>query len=323
MTKITFLGTGEAFAPSIDTGKYGRGKSTTSYLIEPHYPGSKSIMVDAGYSAVASLSSLLANHGRTFADVPDVFLLTHGHGDHYGGFPALLMKIWEEVNGIVGSDKRGKERELEIVSANQRILPKNIDQMVRQATVLENPLERMTWLSMEEDYEGFFERFKSQGPTLSYKMLNPSGDFIGEGLSKVNITSAPTKHGAPNMAYRFDKEGSFAISGDGSLTDESKKLFEGVDLLIHEGFDILKDSYGTNHASVKDVVNYAIEAGIPSIAIVHVNRQERMKIQEIKNEIIRAKKNKVSLVFPEDHWSADVYEDTKGALFFDETTAPY
>lgn len=276
-------------------------------------------MVDAGYSAVASLSSLLANQGGTFANVPDVFLLTHGHGDHYGGFPALLMKIWEEINGIVGSDKKGKERKLEVVSANQRILPKHIDEMVKQVTKLEDPLERMTWLSMEEDYEGFFERFKAQGPTLSYRMLNPNGDFIGEDRrSRINIAAAPTKHGAPNMAYRFDKEGNFAISGDGSLTDESQKLFQEVDLLIHEGFDILKDSYGTNHASVKDVVNYAIEAEIPSVAIVHVNRQERMKKTEIEDEIKRAKRNGVSLVFPEDHWSAEVYEDIKGALFFDE-----
>ena len=87
---------------------------------------------------------------------------------------------WEEVNGIVGSDKKGKERKLEVVSANQRILPKHIDEMVKQVTKLEDPLERMTWLSMEEDYEGFFERFKAQGPTLSYRMLNPNGDFIGE-----------------------------------------------------------------------------------------------------------------------------------------------
>ena len=317
MTKITFLGTGEAFAPLRDTKKYGKGKATTSYLIEDYHPGSKSIMVDAGYSAVASLSSLLANQGRKFADVPDIFLLTHGHGDHYGGFPALLMSIWEEVNGVVGDDKRGKERKLEVISANQRILPKHIDQMIKQATGLENPLERMAWLSMEEDYEGFFERFKTQGPTLSYRMLNPGGDSVGEGISKFNITAAPTKHGAPNMAYRFDSRGSFAISGDGSLTDESKKLFQGIDLLIHEGFDILKDSYGTNHASVKDVVNYAIEAEIPSVAIIHANRQERMKLREIKSEIKKAEKNGVFLVFPNDHWNAEVYGDARGALFFD------
>ena len=274
MLNVTFLGTGEAFDPD---------RCTTSYLIE--HKGDKSdcsIMIDCGYDAPKSLMRLLDKQGRSLADVPNALLFTHEHGDHFGGLPALLMPIWEEVNGIVGNRKDGIKRKLEVMSAHPH---------------LSTPERIMK--HMEEDYKGFFERFKREGPTLSYRTLNPDGDFIYE----LRVSAAQTTHGAPNYAYRLgDGEREIAISGDGALTDKSRELFRGVDLLVHEGFYV--DQSSKNHASIKEVVDYAIEAKLPRVAIVHVNREERRKIGEIDNLIEYARKNGVHVFLPFEHYVA-------------------
>src|SRR3989344_6147159 len=249
MTTITFLGTGEAFDPN---------RSTTSYLIENNI--AQTLMVDCGYDSPKSLMRYLKKHGKSVADVPNSLLFTHEHGDHFGGLPALLMPIWEEVNGIVGKRKDSLQRKIEIASAHEYLLLR-----VEQA--------------METDYKGFFERFKKEGPDISLRALKAEGDVI----RGFRIRAALTSHGAPNFAYRFDDiDGkSFAISGDGAFTDASRELFSGTNLLIHEGFNVL-GSGGKNHASIEQVVDYAVTTSIPRAYIVHVNREEREKLDDIE-----------------------------------------
>jgi len=267
MTRITFLGTGEAFDPD---------RTTTSYLIQN---SQGCIMVDCGYDASKSLMRFLKKRNQSLADVPDVLLLTHEHGDHFGGIPALLMPIWEEVNGIVGNRKNGIGRKITIASAHSYLLDR-----VQE--------------TMEGDYKGFFERFKREGPDISLKVINRDGDK----LLGYDITAAETSHGARNFAYRFQitGENSFAISGDGAFTDNSQKLYRGVGFLIHEGFNVM-GSGGKNHASIEQVVDYAIAEGIPKVAIVHVNREERNKVESVRTLKQRAREKGVEVFLPDDH----------------------
>jgi ribonuclease BN (tRNA processing enzyme) len=126
----------------------------------------------------------------------------------------------------------------------------------------------------------------------------------------LTVKAAPTVHGAANFAYRFSFgcPATFAISGDGALTDETRELFSSVEFLIHEGFYV--DQSSQNHASIKDVVDYAIEARIPEVAIVHVNREERKKAGEIADLIERAKAQDVRVFLPEDHDFHCLYDET-------------
>jgi ribonuclease BN (tRNA processing enzyme) len=266
MTSIRFLGTGEAFDPD---------RTTTSYLIES---GNQTLMIDCGYDAPRALMRYLARIGKSVADVPNYVLFTHEHGDHFGGLTGLLMPIWEEVNGVVGPRRDGLGRKIEIACANEDILPR-----VEQA--------------MERDYAGFFERFKREGPGISLRKIKPKGDSIA-GLS---VKAAPTIHSVQNFAYRFtDSQGhSFAISGDGALSDQSRELFCGVDVLIHEGFNVL-GSAGKNHASIEQVASYAISARINQVHIVHVNREERKKTDEIRRLQKEAIARGVSLFMAEE-----------------------
>lgn len=241
-------------------------------------------MVDCGYDSPKSLMKYLFSNGLSLVNSPQALLLTHEHGDHTGGIPALLIAIWEEVNGIVGDCKIGNKRKLEILSANKNLLGK-----------ISNDVER--------DYKGFWNRLKSEGPNIRMRKINPQNDSFGGYI----IRGAQTIHGVVNFSYRFESpQGkSFVLSGDGALNEKTRELFQEVDLLVHEGFNVF-GSEETNHASIEEVVNYAIEAKIPRVGIVHVNRAERKKQDEIAQLIEKAKTKGIDLFLPEDCQSIEI-----------------
>ncbi len=265
MITLTHVGTGEAIDPN---------RVNTSYLIEHN---DKMLLVDCGYDVYKSVMRLLEKRKRMLDDVPHGVLLTHGHGDHMGSIGALLLGMWEESNGVVGTSKKGIEREVEIFSANPELFP-------------------FIETRMQNDYPGFFARFGKEGPRISYTEVKPGSNIYG-----MRIDCAVTQHSVKNFAYRFKTEtADFAISGDGALTDASRKLFEKVPLLIHEGFTIIDDP-GKNHASVKQVLDYANDAQIPNVRIVHVNREQRGKENEINEMRKYARARNIELSFPVDH----------------------
>lgn len=66
---------------------------------------------------------------------------------------------------------------------------------------------------------------------------------------------------------------SFAFSRDGELTAESRTLFEGCDLLVHEAF--MPDENVAGHGNAHDVIAYAAEHGIADLRLVHLDWQIR------------------------------------------------
>jgi ribonuclease BN (tRNA processing enzyme) len=272
MTKITFIGTGEAFDPN---------RANTSYLIEDN---GKSIMIDCGYDSAKSLMRYLSSTGKSLVDHPSALLLTHEHGDHTLGIPALLIPIWEEVNGIVGNCKIKNKRKLDILSSNSELLGRIAS-------------------DVERAYSGLWNRFEAEGPQILTRKINSSGDE----LYGFKIRSAQTDHSVANFAYKFETPSgkSFAVSGDGGLNDQTKELFEGVDFLFHEGFNIRR-SGGKNHSSIEQVVDYALQSGISTVGIVHINRQERIKINEINQLVKKAKSVGIALFLPKDHQSIEI-----------------
>jgi len=261
--QLTFIGTGEAF----DTNR-----ATTSYLVGNESPtGYKSTLVDCGYTTVPSLRRRVLNSsGRDLIDIPDNLVFTHFHGDHFAGLSALLIPLWDEVR------ERGAERDLTIASPDE---------------ILKQRVEKR----MGEDYPGLYERFEADGLNIHFRKMSPDRDCLGNLI----VTSALARHSVPNYAYRFSNgTKSFAISGDGSLTEESKALYQGVDLLVHEGFFV--DVSSQNHASIEEVVDFAISERIPQVAIVHVNQSEREKKSKIRGLVEKASEKGVSVFFPND-----------------------
>ena len=74
-TCVTFLGTGDAFSAG--------GRHMAAYLIESP---EGSLLLDCGPTILASLN----RHGLS-AEPIDAVLLSHFHGDHFGGLPFLFL----------------------------------------------------------------------------------------------------------------------------------------------------------------------------------------------------------------------------------------
>ena len=270
MVKFTFLGTGEAFDPE---------RFNSSYLIEID---GKSLMVDCGADSFKSLMKYAYCKGSGLVEYPDGILITHDHGDHLIGVPAIFMAMNEEVNGIVGSAMIGKDRVVDLMSANPHVL--DVEDLVRRSGFGNWPL------------------FQEKGPTVRKRVIDRNGDEI----YGMKVRAGETIHSVINYAYRFELPNgkSFAISGDGNLTDEGRELFRGVDYLIHEGYRVLGDA-GPLHGSAEKILDYAIEAGIKNVGIVHMNREQRKRAKDLQQLFEKARVNGINLFFPNDHDELD------------------
>lgn len=258
--ELTLLGTGEAF----DSDRYN-----TSYLLKT---SSESIMIDCGYDSSKSLRRVLKSRGRSFLDTPDNILFTHFHGDHFAGLSALLIPLWDDVRNS------RQQRRLTILSPD-----KSLQERVEKR--------------MSEDYPGLYEEFGKEGLCIDFRNIDPKEDYIG----KLNVRGVLTNHSIENYAYRFEEDDlSFSISGDGALSNESRELYRGTDLLIHEGFFV--DKASKTHASIQEVVDFAIAEKIPKVGIVHINQIERKEGQlKIQGIVKRAEEKEVEVFFPYDH----------------------
>jgi len=161
--------------------------------------------------------------------------------------------MWEELTGVASYNPPEQKRDIEIITGNPDFLHK-------------------IGMQLELSYPGFFDKFAKAG--LNVNVIPFVDDVERAGLK---ISSAPTNHSVLNDAYRFDNPQtgkSFAISGDGAFSDESRQLYQGVNLLIHEGFEVSGEAFGGKHASIEQVVEYAIQHQISTVAITHVHRTE-------------------------------------------------
>lgn len=278
MNELIFLGTGEAFNPEL---------STTSYLIKS---GNDSIMIDAGYKSPDQLMKLMSKDDPSesyLKEHPSHLLVTHLHGDHIAGIARLIVPAWE----------LGRTKELKIHCPKEGFkfehpVYGNLVDTASGAHSIESRLH-LDYGKLADVMEEQFSR-----KYTFWKNEQIIDDFI--------VTTAKTIHSVPNYALKFEyfgnvpsKNKKFAISGDGELTEDTKKLFEGVDLLVHEAF-FIDNPNAKNHATAKQVVDYAIEKGIPEVKLVHINRHELKKQKELENLFNFAAKNNVKLDIPKE-----------------------
>ncbi|MEM5785867.1 MAG: ribonuclease Z [Syntrophobacteraceae bacterium] len=224
--RVKFLGVGEAFDENLPN---------TSILVRAGGPeGSiSSVLLDCGFTAPPQVWKSCPD-----PDELDAIWISHFHGDHFFGIPALLTRFWES----------GRKKPLLIVG--QEGVSTTIPQAIKLA------------------YASIMDKFAFD---LSFLEITP-----GEPAEAVGFTwkAAVNGHSQKDLAIRIEKDGkSVFYSGDGLPTDETLGLAHGCDLIIHEAFRLDQDVPG--HGNMLTCIDFARKARARSLALVHIQRHER------------------------------------------------
>ena len=176
-------------------------------------------------------------------DEIDAIYISHFHADHTFGLPFFLARCAEE------------NREKPLALLGQPGLERYVTKMMT--------LGYPNTLSKLSSCVSFIESTES----IKFKNLT--------------LAFAETAHSLKNYALRVSANNAlFAFSGDGALTDASRKLYEHCSVLVHEGYKF-SDS-ATGHATAKDVFNFAQTLpSLETLIFTHIERNTR------KNELLR------------------------------------
>ena len=209
--RLQFVGCGDALGSG--------GRFNTCF----HVTGERvNFLIDCGASSLPALKHL----GIVRDDI-DLILITHFHGDHFGGLPFLLL------------DAQFTRRTRPLVIAG----PQSIE------TKLANLME-----ALFEHSSSTRQRFD-----LSVVALKPQQT---RAFGAVNVTPYPVVHGlsgGPFLAYRVEAEGRvIAYSADTEWTETLIPAAHDADLFIAEAY--YYDKVVKNHLSLK-----TLEAHLPKI----------------------------------------------------------
>jgi len=247
---IKFLGVGEAFDDNL---------SNTSIWVraEGAETGRSSVLLDCGFTAPPPFW-----RGCRDPDDLDALWISHFHGDHFFGIPALLTRFWET----------GRKKPLLIIGQ------KGVEEIVRQLTRLA--------------YASIMDKFAFE---LRFREIEPGEPADAAGLT---WRTAVNGHSQRDLALRLDSDGkSVFYSGDGLATAETLMLARGCGLIIHEAFRL--DQNIPNHGNVLSCIDFARLAGARSLALVHIERNERHdRGEEIRRAIAEVKDLRVFMPEP-------------------------
>jgi ribonuclease Z len=177
----------------------------------------------------------------------DAICFTHLHADHSFGIVPMLVRFWEE----------GRSEPLHILG------PRGTERYIGKL--------------LELGYPGFSKRI--QFPIVHHTLS------LGEAVSfrGAEFTVAPTVHSVLNYTVRVDLKTpkgprSFAVSGDGQITDASKALVHDVDCLFQE---VYSETPGIPvHADLETVVKWASNTQIKHVVTSHFARSARTTLSK-------------------------------------------
>jgi len=198
------------------------------------------ILLDCGYAAPFQVW----RHDAS-PDLVDAIYISHAHADHYFGLPALLTRMWEE----------GRKKPLTLISQKQ---------------VLEQ-----IWQVLDLGYPGMRKRFEFPVETME---ATPQAALS---YREFQMRFAPSLHSVSNLAVRMETGGqTFCYSGDGMFTAESRELFMGADLLLHEAFTFMESPV---HADIPRLVTMAEECAVKHLVLTHVQRKVRKEDPRLRS----------------------------------------
>lgn len=234
MVRVTVLGSGDAFGSG--------GRLHSAYLVEA--PGT-TFLIDCGPTVLQALKRLQIDPNRL-----DAVLLSHLHGDHFGGVPFLLLEYVYE---------NPRTRPIEIVG------PSGTAQRCRAL------------------YEALYQRIAHEQPpyAVGYRELQPVPVTI-QGV-RLEPFVVPHAEELTCFGYRLDVGGrSILFSGDTGWTDELVTRAHGVDLFLCEC-----TTYETKlhlHLSYPEIARRAAEFGCRRLMLTHLGSEPLARLGELTIE---------------------------------------
>jgi ribonuclease BN (tRNA processing enzyme) len=230
--QVRFVGCGDALGSG--------GRLNTCF----HVAGQTvNFLIDCGATSLPALK----RYGILREDL-DLILITHFHGDHFGGLPFLML------------DAKFLKRKRPLVIAG----PPGID-------------IRLTRLM-----EAMFEHSSATKPTFDLHVvaLEPT---VARQFGAVTVTPFPVIHGdsgGPFFAYRIEAEGRIlAYSGDTQWTDQLVAAAHDADLFICEAYTY--DRTVKNHISLKTLETHLPEINPKRVILTHMGDEVLHKLATV------------------------------------------
>ena len=220
--QLQFVGCGDALGSG--------GRFNTCF----HVTGDRvNFLIDCGASSLPALKRL-----GIAREAVDLVLITHFHGDHFGGLPFLLL------------DAQFTRRARPLVIAG----PQSIE------------------AKLADLMEALFEHSSKTKPRfdLSVVALEPEQSRT---FGEVRVTPYPVVHGesgGPFLAYRIEAEGRvITYTADTEWTDTLVPAARGADLFIAEAY--YYDKIVKNHLSLKTLEAHLPEINAKRLVLTHLS----------------------------------------------------
>ncbi|MDQ0503863.1 MBL fold metallo-hydrolase [Xanthobacter agilis] len=230
--RLTVAGCGDAFCSG--------GRSNTCYVVES---GDSVLALDFGATAPLALARLGIDSARL-----DMVMLSHLHGDHFGGLPILL---------IDGQFERARSRPLTIVGPPGT--------RTRLDALMEAMFPGMGAMAWRFDW-----RVKEVAPGST------------TAFGPLTLTTAEVRHaaGAPATALRLsDGQGTLAFSGDTAWTDALGPIADGADLFICECSAF--DDAPAGHMSYRALATHRAALAARRILLTHMGADMLARRDEV------------------------------------------
>lgn len=230
--QLRFVGSGDAFGSG--------GRLNTCF----HVSGQAvNLLIDCGASSLAGLKRCAISR-----DDIDLVLISHFHGDHFGGVPFLLL------------DAQFSRRKRPLVIAG----PHGID--LRLTRLMEALFENSS--QTKQNFE------------LSVIGLDPG---VPQTFGAATVTPYPVVHGdsgGPFFAYRIEAEGrTIAYSGDTQWTDQLVAAGHDADVFISECYTY--DRPTKNHLSFKQLETHLPEINPRRVVLTHMGEEMLRKLDAV------------------------------------------
>ena len=235
---VRFLGSGDAFGSG--------GRFQTCIYVHADGPDPTCLLVDCGASSLIAMKRF----GVETSTI-DAILLSHLHGDHFGGLPFFIM----EAHYV-----SGRERPLVVAG------PPGLETRIQAA--------------MEVLYPGSTK----VGRQFDLEFIELQ-DETAAAIGPVSVTPYSVAHpsGAPSYALRVSyKDKVLAFSGDTAWTDALSRASTGADLFICECNHFEKT--GGHHLDYETLMQHRAELGCRRLVLTHMSDEMLEQIHSLDTE---------------------------------------